>query len=173
MTSQRKIMLLGDIGVGKTSLIRRLVLDRFDPDYKSTFGYNLYTFNLDGVGPDGAGAVRLVLWDTDGNLGVNILRHRDIMAGADAAIVVGDPTRPETHDLMAGLANGFLQDFPGRYLILVLNKSDLMEGAAAVPAQLDPLLTTGVPLLMTSAKTADNVHNCFRTAASAILRRDA
>jgi Ras-related protein Rab-22 len=164
-------MLLGDIGVGKTSLIRRLVLDRFDPDYKSTFGYNLYTYNLAGVGQSAHDTVRLVLWDTDGNLGVNILRHRDVMAGSDAAIIVGDPVRPETHDLMAKLASGFLRDFPGRYLALVMNKSDLLEQAPVVPAILDPILAQGVPLLATSAKTADNVVACFRSAVDAILRR--
>ena len=35
MTPAAKIMLLGPIGVGKTSLLRRLVFDRFDSDYKT------------------------------------------------------------------------------------------------------------------------------------------
>ena len=173
MDSQKKIMLLGDIGVGKTSLIRRLVLDRFDGDYKSTFGFNLYTYTLGGLGPDGSRSLRLVLWDTDGNLGVNILRHKDVVAGSEAALVVGDPTRPETHAIMAGIATAFRKEYPGRHLVLVLNKSDLVEGAPQIPPALEPLVAAGVPLVRTSAKTADNVETCFRDLATTILRREA
>ena len=34
----RKVMLLGEIGVGKSSIVERLVFDRFDLEYKPTIG---------------------------------------------------------------------------------------------------------------------------------------
>ncbi len=34
-------MLLGDIGVGKTSLVRRLVFNCFEHDYKATIGVDV------------------------------------------------------------------------------------------------------------------------------------
>ncbi len=33
-----KIILIGDMGVGKTSVIKRFVADRFDNEYKATIG---------------------------------------------------------------------------------------------------------------------------------------
>jgi small GTP-binding protein len=171
MIIQKKIMLLGDIGVGKTSLIRRLVLDRFDTEYKSTFGFNVFIYTLDGLGADASQSVRLTLWDTDGNLGVNVLRHKDVVAGCDAALVVGDVARPETHGIMADIASRFRAEQPGRHLVLILNKSDLPGAAAEAPKALHSLIDAGVPLVRTSAKTSDNVALCFRDVATTVLRR--
>ncbi|MEO1543883.1 MAG: EutP/PduV family microcompartment system protein, partial [Pseudomonadota bacterium] len=44
--SARKVMLLGEIGVGKSSLVRRLTLNQFDIDYKPTLGVNIYTYDV-------------------------------------------------------------------------------------------------------------------------------
>ena len=44
---QRKLMLLGEIGVGKTSTIRRLVFDKFETNYKATVGTDIYTVDVE------------------------------------------------------------------------------------------------------------------------------
>ena len=44
-----KILLLGEIGVGKTSIARRLVFNSFGDSYKATIGVDIYTY--DGVPP--------------------------------------------------------------------------------------------------------------------------
>jgi small GTP-binding protein len=172
VSARKKIMLLGDIGVGKTSLIRRLVLNKFEGTYKGTLGFDLYTFKVDSAGAAGDQSVPLVIWDTDGNVGVNILRHDVYMQGTSAALLVGDATRPETHATMAELATAFLERFPGRPFAFVLNKSDLIEGDPVVPAALQKHVDMGLPIVHTSAKSGDNVVAAFRTAATAILRRD-
>lgn len=41
-----KIMLLGPIGVGKTSLLRRLAFDRFESDYKTTIGVDIISHDV-------------------------------------------------------------------------------------------------------------------------------
>lgn len=171
MISARKMMLLGEIGVGKTSLIRRLVLNKFEGTYKGTLGFDLYTFKLGGVGPAGDDTMPLVLWDTDGNVGSNIFRHDIYMQGTSAALIVGDVTRPETIDTMIELERGFTTQYPGRHVAFVVNKSDLIPEAqrSAVP---DRLKATGLSVIVTSAKTGDNVEHAFRTAANAIIRRD-
>jgi small GTP-binding protein len=171
MSARKKIMLLGDIGVGKTSLIRRLVLDKFEGTYKGTLGFDLYTFTVDQAGPTGSDRVPLVIWDTDGNVGVNILRHDVYMQGTSAALLVADATRPETHTVVADLAAAFAENFPGRPFAFVMNKSDLVEGHPVIPTPLQPHVAAGHPLIHTSAKTGDNVVAAFRLAATAILRR--
>jgi small GTP-binding protein len=172
MSARKKIMLLGDIGVGKTSLIRRLVLDRIDGTYKGTLGFDLYTFTVGGVGPDGTRNVPLVIWDTDGNIGVNIFRHDVYMQGTAAALIVGDATRPETQDNMVALATAFRVHHPGRHAAFVLNKADLITGAPPSSPALHDLVQSGIPLTLTSALTGDNVVAAFAAAATSILRRE-
>ena len=68
VSAAAKVMLLGDIGVGKSSLARRLVFDRFESDYKSTIGVDVLSCDvLTALGP-----LRLILWDTDGDFGMSI-----------------------------------------------------------------------------------------------------
>ena len=100
----KKVMLLGEIGVGKTSLAQRLLFDRFDADYKSTIGVDLYKYDIDIPGE--AAPVALVLWDTDGNWGESLFRHVYVK-GATAAVIVGDVSRRSTLETMLQLADGF------------------------------------------------------------------
>ncbi|WEU40376.1 MAG: GTP-binding protein [Candidatus Odinarchaeum yellowstonii] len=57
-----KIILLGDPGVGKTSLIRRFVQNSFEAEYKATIGVDIMakTVQLSNV------TVKLSLWDIAG-----------------------------------------------------------------------------------------------------------
>jgi Ras-related protein Rab-22 len=168
----RKVMLLGEIGVGKSSLIRRLVLGKFEFDYKPTLGVNIYTYDVprDVV----AEATTLVVWDTDGNLGGAIFDHI-YMRQASAAVIIGDLTRPGTLESMQGLAKGFAEAFPGRHFALIANKADLLAQADQV-TRCQPLQSfasdNGTDLTVTSAKTGQNVANAFNNAAISIVRRD-
>ena len=83
-------MLLGEIGVGKSSLARRFVFDRFEAEYKSTIGVDILTH--DTTTADGE-AMRLVLWDTDGEFGARIF-DTVYVKGASGALIVSDVTRP-------------------------------------------------------------------------------
>jgi small GTP-binding protein len=170
--SAKKIMLLGEIGVGKTSLIRRLVLGKFEGTYKGTLGFDLYTFRVNEAGPNRDQTVPLVIWDTDGNVGINIFKNNIYMQGTSAALIVGDLSRPETWPTMLDLATGFQTNYPGRQMAFLLNKSDL--AADTSDKTLPPrMLDMNVPLFRTSAKTGDNVIAAFTAAATAILRREA
>ncbi|WP_376745710.1 hypothetical protein [Sinorhizobium psoraleae] len=67
-------MLLGDMGVGKTSILYRLVHDRFDGQYKTTLGVEVLSYDVPGNPAGGGEPTRLVLWDTDGDFGTRILK---------------------------------------------------------------------------------------------------
>ena len=166
----RKILLLGEIGVGKTSLIRRLVHGRFETEYKSTFGVELYRVPITRAGPNGDAAIELIVWDTDGNFGQSIFRHVYIK-GASAALIIGDLKRRSTLETMVGLADGFQDALPGRHFSFIANKSDLLDDGEA-PELPVKLLDGRQPILLTSAKTGDNVEDSFIQAATSILRRD-
>jgi Ras-related protein Rab-5C len=153
-----KVMLLGDIGVGKTSIARRLRSDSFDANYKTTIGVDVLTHDV--LTP--AGPLRLVLWDTDGDFGLSIF-ETVYLRGASAAVIVADASRPGTYVKLAELARGFSERMPGRELRGVVNKIDLGGGAPETLGEIETLRT--------SAKTGDGVHALFEGLALGILRR--
>jgi small GTP-binding protein len=164
--SARKIMLLGEIGVGKSSLARRLVFDKFEFDYKPTIGVDVYRY----IAPATASRpeLTLIIWDTDGNFGDAIFRHI-YMKEAAGALIIGDISRPATLETMQKLATGFSDMFPGRHVGYVINKSDLADGAALAP--LPAFLLNNPYIVRTSAKTGAHVQKAFLDAADAIHRR--
>ena len=163
-----KVMLLGEIGVGKSSLARRVVFDRFSKDYKPTIGVEVYRYNV-ALGDAGT-ETSLILWDTDGNFGDAIFRHVYIKQ-ASAAFIVGDQSRPETIDSMIRLAKGFGDVFPGRFIHFILNKSDLIDARSGAALE-ERLGRGGMKVTHTSALLGDQVAQAFITTAQEIVRRD-
>jgi small GTP-binding protein len=166
----RKIMLLGEIGVGKSSIARRLVFDRFEADYKPTLGVDVYSYEIeDGPSPqpNASASAKFIIWDADGNFGDSILSHIYIKQAA-GALIVGDVTRRSTLETMVQLGRSFMDAMPGRYCGYLVNKSDLASAAAELPGA---LAHATIPVLRTSAKTGENVKQAFLGAADAIRRR--
>ncbi|KAF9437256.1 rab32, member RAS oncoprotein [Entomortierella beljakovae] len=91
-----KILVIGDVGTGKTSIIKRYVHNIFSMNYKSTIGVD-FALKVIQWSPDTI--VRLQLWDIAG-------QERGSMARvyykeAVAALVVYDVTRPKTFEAIA------------------------------------------------------------------------
>lgn len=168
MAEARKVMLLGDIGVGKTSLARRLVFDRFEAEYKATIGVDIYTHEVTALVRGEAVAMTLVIWDVDGDFGESIFKHAYIR-GASAALIVADRTRPSTLSSMLDLAERFEDTLPGRPYRLVVNKSDLAPADAATLPRAAALAR--VPLIETSARSGDNVGHAFESMVVELLSR--
>lgn len=159
-----KVMLLGDMGVGKTSILYRLVHNRFDGEYKTTLGVEVLSYDV----PAGSGeAARLVLWDTDGDFGTRIF-DTVYVAGASAAIIVSDVTRPQTVERMVELAQGFEERFPGRPYKTLMNKIDLAEAAGSIHG-IEKLARSSVKYV--SAKTGSGIAESFAELAETVRRR--
>ena len=58
-----QVLVVGDLGVGKTSLIQRYVHNIFSREYKATIGVD-FAYKLIQISPDKI--VRLQLWDIAG-----------------------------------------------------------------------------------------------------------
>ena len=172
--ASRKVIVIGDPGVGKTSLVRRLVHREFRAGYISTFGVDIYTYVVEIPAParsayDGATELRLMIWDTQGDLGVNVFKHPHGQ-GASAALIVADVTSPATHQTLLTLATGFDERYPGRPFTLVFNKRDLLDGAQEfqLPPGCDPARHS---IIVTSAKTGERVAQTFEETAVSLIRR--
>lgn len=119
----KKIVLLGDMAVGKTSLSLRLAENVFSADYVSTIGVKMHKVALDEPIGD---ADTAILWDTDGEFGEHIF-DTVYLKGAAGALIIADVTRPKTIDTMLKLSALFEESLPGRPNLCVLNKCDLRE----------------------------------------------
>ncbi len=155
----KKVCLLGDFGVGKTSLVRRYVEGRFDDRYLSTVGVKISRKEVSGE----AHTVQLIVWDVEGNT-----KFRGIapsyMQGAAAALIVADVTRPDSIGFVLECLPQFLQMNPKATAAIALNKSDLAptDMVQRQIAQLQKDLVQEVlAILPTSAKTGFNVETAF------------
>jgi small GTP-binding protein len=162
-----KVMLLGQIGVGKSSLAQRLVFDRFETTYKPTIGVDVYRYETEST--DGSPTVPMIVWDSDGNLGDAMFRHVYLKEAA-AAIVIADCTRPDTVDSLPAIAAAFRARLPGRCVCFILNKIDLSTPTAAITMPVE-LTRSDTLLFRTSAMTGENVKQAFAETARAIARR--
>jgi Ras-related protein Rab-7A len=100
-----KVIILGDSGVGKTSLMNQYVSNRFSEQYKATIGADFLTKEV--MIDDKL--VTLQIWDTAGqerfqSLGVAFFR------GADACILVYDMTDGKTFESLDKWKSDFLQN---------------------------------------------------------------
>ena len=82
-----KIVLLGDGGVGKTSLIRRFVVDQYSDDYITTVGTKVFKRSLS-LGHDAAEVeVSMQIWDVLGQKGYSGVQET-AMKGAQGVLLV-------------------------------------------------------------------------------------
>jgi small GTP-binding protein len=160
-TIARKICLVGDFGVGKTSLISRFVDRQFSDQYLSTVGVKISRKMVE-FAPDQS--TQLLIWDIEGSTKFKGVAP-SYLQGAKGAIVVGDVTRPETIENVPGHIESFTKINPQGVLVVALNKSDLVD-----TERLEQLLgycrnypACVLNLFPTSAKSGDNVDQLFQT----------
>ncbi|MFW9904349.1 MAG: Rab family GTPase [Candidatus Thorarchaeota archaeon] len=160
-----KIVLAGDVGVGKTSLINRFVTGYFTDDYKATIGVNIYTKQLF---IDNSEA-NLQIWDVAGQTSFRQFRRR-FFSGARGALLVFDLTVPKTLDNLHASWIEDIQNNAGKIpLILIGNKVDLKESIAVSQHDVREFLNQHLHVedhFITSALTGENVENAFHKLAS-------
>ena len=168
---RRKICLLGDAAVGKTSLIQRYVMDKFDDKYVVTLGTKVTMKDVVTEKPGEGEVVNLTLmiWDILGQREFKRLQA-SFYKGSNGTIVVADLTRKETldniHDWILALFNT-----AGKVpVLLLINKSDLSEQAAFTEDEIKKIAEKyNASYLFTSAKTGENVEKAFLNMSNLLL----
>lgn len=169
-----KICFIGDAGVGKTSLIKRYVLDVFDDRYIATIGTKVTKKAVDLTNPATSQPVRVMMlvWDIMGQKGFRELLREAYFFGAHGAIAVCDITNRETLDELKYWIKA-LSDVAGEVpIIFAGNKADLPAQAIVRQEDLNDLARKhGSQAFLTSAKTGQNVEAMFRQLATSILSK--
>ena len=148
-----KIVLVGNFGVGKTSLIRRFVENSFSEEYLSTIGVSISKKTI--------GNATIMIWDIEGHTEFKPIFKQYLM-GAKGFILVADLLREETIEALQkhiDLCHAVVQDAP---ICIALNKCDMPHeiGEAEIKkiAELSPSI---LKVLKTSAKENQAVEDLF------------
>ncbi|KAG0697784.1 small GTPase superfamily [Suillus ampliporus] len=162
-----KVIILGDSGVGKTSLMNQYVNKRFSNQYKATIGADFLTKEV--MVDDRL--VTMQLWDTAGqerfqSLGVAYYR------GADCCVLVYDVNSAKSFETLDSWRDEFLiqasphdpENFP---FVVLGNKIDVEENKRQV-TQKRAMTWCQLP-----AKEAINVEQAFQTVSKNALQQEA
>ncbi|XP_022105356.1 ras-related protein Rab-7a [Acanthaster planci] len=177
MSSRKKVLLkviiLGDSGVGKTSLMNQYVNKKFSNQYKATIGADFLTKEV--MVDDRL--VTMQIWDTAGqerfqSLGVAFYR------GADCCVLVFDVTNQNSFKSLDSWRDEFLiqasprdpENFP---FVVLGNKIDMENRQVSTKrAQNWCSSKNSIPYFETSAKESINVEQAFQTIAKNALAQE-
>ena len=154
---KKKVSMLGAYAVGKTSLVRRFVHSLFDEKYHSTIGVKIDEKEI----RLGEADVKLMIWDIAGaedRFSVPLSYVR----GTAGILLVIDGTRPETLDRGLELIEEIEAAMDHVPVVVVLNKSDLVDEWKLDDPELAKLAPLGCPQYKGSAKTGAGVEEAFR-----------
>ncbi|MCX8174503.1 MAG: GTP-binding protein [Thermoplasmata archaeon] len=172
----KKVALLGDWATGKTSLIRRFVLNMFDDSYIQTIGTKVSKKTVKFYDQDEPVVVNLLIWDLLGQKEYHRI-HREAYRGVDGAILVCDLTRKETLGSLAQYWYPSLIDVAGKVPVIVAgNKADLKDnlvlGIEEIKRETRDLGLSDGMCYLTSAKTGQNVEQVFHLMAECTAMLD-
>ncbi|XP_048423222.1 ras-related protein RHN1-like isoform X1 [Pyrus x bretschneideri] len=164
---QAKLVLLGDMGTGKTSLVLRFVTGKFLEYQESTIGAAFFTQVLS----LNEATIKFDIWDTAGQERYHSLAPM-YYRGAAAAVVVYDITSMESFVR----AKKWVQELqrqanPTLIMFLAGNKADLKEKRKVGSEEAEQYAKEhGLVFLETSAKTAQNVNELFYEIAKKVAK---
>lgn len=174
---RKKICLLGDPAVGKSSLIKKYVLDEFSDEYISTIGTEvvkkevLIDFKDDKYG-ENKYQLTLAIWDIIGQMEYRSLISR-FFKNAHGALMISDLTRRDTLENLKEWTTSLFATIGKIPLVFVGNKFDIVEDNKFNP---DDLLEIsgryGAPWLTTSAKSGVNVDLAFTKLAELMIKNE-
>lgn len=161
-----KIVLLGNSGVGKTSLMNRWTIGKFSPP-KSTVGANHQRKTVF-VGRE---EVEIYLWDTAGQEQFQALTPLYVRNAATALITaaVDDANSFDTLQNWVDLINSACEHIPP--MILVVNKIDIVDHTSYSSDEIESRFGSMFSaVFFASAATGEGVDTCFMQAAHSAFK---
>jgi len=168
-TYSKKICLLGDFNVGKTSLVCRFVHNRFDDQYISTIGVKVSRKTIMAPSNGEVAELTMMVWDLAGSQEFSTVTA-SYMRGAAGAILVCEMTRAGTLSSLSRYAADLAQVCGPIKLVVAANKLDLLDQHEISSDQVAAVAATlNAPYFLTSAKIGDEVDTMFRLLGKSLL----
>lgn len=152
----RKVCMLGDFGVGKTSLVARFVRNTFSDQYLTTVGVKVDSRE---VTLASAEVLKLVVWDIAGRSALDAL-NQSYLRGASGLMLIADGTREATLRAALDLLMQSRALLPDAHAVLLVNKLDVVDRWEVAPGTLAELRRS-LPVYETSARFGDGVEQAF------------
>ena len=148
-----KITFIGDIGVGKTAIINRIIDNSFEDVYDPTIGIDYMEKTIKFQGQN----IKVVLWDTSGQK-----RFKNLIpfyiAKDSCVFIVYDISSKNSFDNIPNWINFIKSIENNTTIILCGNKSDLQNREVKKE---EVALNEGIQFYEVSAKTGENIKNMF------------
>jgi len=152
-----KLILLGDISVGKSSIIGRYIDNSFSDDYQCTLQVEMKTKIID---IDLDTKVKMNIWDTVGQEKFRNLT-KQYYRNCQGAIIVFDLTRKDSFDGVQKWIDD-LEDYDANIPILIVgNKSDLIKEREVNNDDIEMLVKNKYKYYDVSAKNGSNISLAF------------
>lgn len=156
-----KIVMVGDFGVGKTSLVRRFVDNSFSEDYLSSIGVSISKKIINNS--------TMMLWDIEGKTDLKPI-FAQYLNGAKGYMIVADLTRADTIDSISGHIQLCEKASPLAPIVIALNKKDMATKNSYSIDELKKLSSNITLIIETSAKSGDDVDIIFNTLDTKIVQ---
>ena len=166
-----KVCLVGEKAVGKTSLIRRFVLNEFDDKYITTIGTKVSKKELELEGKDVDIQLDMTVWDIMGEKGFRELLKEAYFYGANGVLAVADLTRKKTLVDLDDWVDSTMKEAGKIPIIIALNKVDLEDKAEFGDKEATEVVKAfEAPFMYTSAKTGEKVQEAFEALGRMVIK---
>jgi small GTP-binding protein len=163
-----KVVVVGAGGVGKTSIVRRLVQGNYAERRSATMGADCYTYTQMIKGQ----IVRLQIWDTVGQERFRSIGRSYFRNAAGAMLVYDVPSMDSFEQLEGWLADLREHCLENAYVLVVGTKLDLVtDGRADRQSVYDFCLRHHLSPIETSALNGDGVNAAFRRLTHEVHKR--
>ena len=162
----KKICLIGDFGVGKTSSVQQYVNQVFSGKYQTTVGVTIET-KIIALGD--RAAAKLIIWDIAGKDIIDATSKR-YLAGTDGYLLVVDGTHLPTIKAGLALKGQVLETLGPIPFVCLNNKVDLVDDWVMSDDDERALARGSIGCFRTSAKTGEHIETAFTTLAMELLK---
>ena len=161
MSVSKKVILIGHFGVGKSSLVKRFVHQKFSDQYVTTIGVKIDKKVVQVNGFE----VSMIIWDIAGEDSQQKV-PASYRLGAHGALYVFDMSRPSTYENLAQELSYLNEIIPGTPIQILANKVDLLSDAERTKAL---SMLSDYNVFPTSAKTGEHVEKAFELLAKSMV----
>ena len=164
-----KIILVGDPGVGKTSIMTKFVSNEFQNTYLSTIGVE---FKSKEIHINNNTCARLKIWDTCGQEKFRAIT-RQYFKNSEGVFVVFDLTNKETIKKLDIWMKDIKDNIDNDYFIFLIgNKSDVKERDLTIAEEAKQFaINKKINYYEVSAKTGSGIYNIFEKMASKLINK--